>query len=100
MELAKLHEVYLLQCGNERCESVQYETKKIQAIQADEKNGTKVAPEDVLVRAFSDMSYQDGEEKAKGVAREYVTIKQPTVPEEVMLTLALSSYKKGKKSLS
>jgi hypothetical protein len=92
--------VYLLQCGVEPCESVKYAKEKIQAIHTDAKALTKTTPADVLVPAFSGLPYNVVEEKARSVASEYVTLKQPTVPDEVLLTMALSASKAGKKSLA
>lgn len=98
--LAKLRGVYLLQCGVEPCESVKYAEGKIQAIHTDPKARTKDMPADVLVSAFSGLPYSAVEEKARSVARESVTLKQPAVPEEVVLTMALSASKAGKKALA
>ncbi len=91
--------IYLLQCGVDPCEGVQYDKSKIQKISGSVSTG-RVNPGEVLLPAFAGKSYLQVEEKAKLIANQLVTSKNPEVPKEVLLSLALSAAKDGKKALS
>ena len=92
--------IYLLQCGNKKCENIHYDGKKIKEGQLALKKSHHPASSEVLISSFSGEKFDKIDEKAKLIANESVTLKTPLVSEEVLLSLALSAGIQEKKPLS